>query len=423
VSGHTVASPLNAVIPVYCGEEAIARLIQHCQSRRLSRFLLVGDQNTYAVLGRRVEMALKERGWDVRTVVLHGPEVRADERRVFEVLFHADGEALTYVAVGSGTVTDIIRYASYCARNAFISLPTAPSVDGYASRGAALVMGGFKLTVPSHAPAAIFADLRTLCEAPRDMTAAGFGDMLGKYTALADWRLAALLLDEPYSVDIARRARRALLDCVEHAEEIGRASATGVARLMAGLLESGRCMAEFGSSRPASGAEHLLSHFWEMKRMQGRRPSMLHGAKVGVGTVLTAQRYERIRSLVWEGVAARLSVASPPDREDEIARIRTAYGPAADRVIADHRPFLEVMEASFGVLRRRIGDRWGEIQEIAASVPPAREVAGLLAQVGGPHDPQAIGLGEDEVQQALRLSRYLRRRFTVGTLGRVLGLW
>jgi glycerol-1-phosphate dehydrogenase [NAD(P)+] len=414
---------VNACIPIYCGREAIARLIRYCQSHQLDRFLLVGDQNTYPALGQRVETDLKELGWDVRTVVLSGAEVVADERRVFEVLYHAGGEERVYLAVGSGTITDLTRYASYCARNGFISLPTAPSVDAYASGGAALVVGGFKLTVPSHPPMAIFADLQTLCEAPRALIGAGFGDMVGKYTALADWKLAALLVDEPYDVDIARRARRALLDCVTHAEEIGRASAVGITTLMTGLLESGLCMMKAGNSRPASGAEHLFSHFWEMRGLQKCRPAIFHGVKVGVGTVLAAGRYEAVRGLTQEDATARLAHASLPAQEDEVARIKAVYGAAADRIIADHRPFLGMLERDFDALRRRIADRWEGIQEVAASVPPARRIADLLRQAGGPTTPQEIGLTEDEVGQALEFSRYLRNRFTVNTVGRLLGLW
>ena len=205
---------MKADYPTICSEDAIAQLIQYSQSHPVNRFLLVSDQNTYAALGQRVEAGLKDRNSDVRTVVLGGNEVIADEKRVFEVLFHADGEERTYLAVGSGTITDITRYASFCARNRFISLPTAPSVDAYTSGGAALVIDGFKKTAPCHAPAAVFADLRTLCEAPRDMIASGFGDLLGKYISLADWQLGRLLVDEPYSTQIAQRLRRALRDCV-----------------------------------------------------------------------------------------------------------------------------------------------------------------------------------------------------------------
>jgi len=414
---------MKSDLPIFIGQDVLTRLVPFCQSRGLQRFLLVADGNTYDALGRRVEASLKEQGWHVRTALLNGGEVLADERRVFDVLFHADGQKLTYLAVGSGTVTDITRYASYCARNPFISLPTAPSVDAYASGGAALTMGGYKLTVPGQAPLAILADLPTLRAAPHEMIAAGFGDMLGKYVSLADWRLGALLLDEAYDVEIAARTERALRDCVAQVSEIGSATEAGIMTLMRGLLESGLCMMALGSSRPASGSEHLLSHFWELRLMQEGLPALLHGAKVGVGTILAAQRYAAIRGLTRQDAVDRLAAASRPSQEEEIARIRRTYGTVAERIIANHLPFLERMEANAQTVRGRIGECWAEVQAIAAAVPPPHVIVDLLHRVGAPSDPQALGLSQDHVQQALQSSRYLRARFTVDTLGRLMGLW
>ena len=414
---------MKSDLPIFIDRDVLTRLVPFCQSRGLQRFLLVADGNTYDALGRRVEASLKEQGWQVRMALLNGGEVLADERRIFDVLFHADGQKLTYLAVGSGTVTDITRYASYCARNPFISLPTAPSVDAYASGGAALTMGGYKLTVPGQAPLAILADLPTLRAAPRDMIAAGFGDMLGKYVSLADWRLGALLLDEAYDVEIAARTERALRDCVAQVSEIGSATEAGIMTLMRGLLESGLCMMALGSSRPASGSEHLLSHFWELRLMQEGLPALLHGAKVGVGTVLAAQRYAAIRSLSRQEAVDRVAAASQPSQEEEIARMRRTYGTVAERIIANHLPFLERMEANAPTVRRRTGERWAEVQAIAASVPPPHVIVDLLQRVGAPSDPGALGLSRDHVQQGLGSSRYLRARFTVDTLGRLMGLW
>jgi glycerol-1-phosphate dehydrogenase [NAD(P)+] len=414
---------MNVDIPIYLGQETMAHLVGFCQTQRHNRFLLVADDNTYQALGRRVEATLREQGWDVSTASLNDKNVIADEVSVFDVLYHARGEQRTYLAVGSGTITDITRYASLCARNPFISLPTAPSVDAYASGGAALVMGGFKLTVPSHAPVAIFADLPTLCEAPSEMIAAGFGDMLGKYTSLADWKLGALLLDEAFSVEIVERAERALLDCVAHASEIGRVAQQGIRTLTEGLFESGLCMMDFGSSRPASGSEHLLSHFWEIRLLQQGRPAVLHGAKVGVGTVLAARRYQAVLNLSRQEAIERLAIARVPSLEDEISRIREAFGPVAGRIISNHQPFLDLLNANQEQLRHRIGERWAEIQTIAAAVPPAQELAGLLRKVGAPSEAGGLGFNEADVEQALGCAHYLRGRFTVHTLGRLLQLW
>ncbi|MBN1813335.1 MAG: sn-glycerol-1-phosphate dehydrogenase [Anaerolineae bacterium] len=410
-------------IPIYIGDKAIPEMIRYCRARSADRLLLVSDENTHAVLGTRAEAALKAQGWDVRTIVLDGAEVIADEEYIVRVLLAAGREERLYVAVGSGTITDIVRFCSHRTRNDFISLPTAPSVDGYTSIGAPLVVRRVKTTASAQPPVAIFADLPTLCAAPGEMIAAGFGDILGKVTSAADWRLGALLWDEPYDEEIAQRMLRALQACVDDAAEIAQASEAGITRLIEGLFETGLCMLDFGQTRPASGSEHHLSHFWEMKLLLERRPAILHGAKVGIGTIFAARRYEIVRSLGREEIARRLASASLPNRDAEIARIRQAYGPLANTVIETQRPFLEMTAADFETLRHRTIDNWDAVLEIATTVPPAQEIVRLLEQVGGPTTPQQLGLSEEEAQAALNHGHYLRARFTVAKLGHLMGLW
>jgi glycerol-1-phosphate dehydrogenase [NAD(P)+] len=410
-------------IPITIGEKAIPEMIRYCQEGNRDRFLLVSDENTHAVLGARAEVAIRAQGWDVKTVVLSGEEVIADEEYIVQVLLAAGREEWTYVAVGSGTITDITRFCSHRTRNDFISLPTAPSVDGYTSIGAPLVVRRVKTTALAQPPAAIFADLPTLCAAPREMIAAGFGDILGKSTSIADWRLGALLWDEPYDEKIARRTLCALQTCTDDVTEIAQASETGIARLIEGLFETGLCMLDFGQTRPASGSEHHLSHFWEMKLLLEHRPAVLHGAKVGIGTVFAARRYETVRSLSREEIAQRLASVNPPNRETEIARIRQVYGALADAIIETQRPFLEMSAANFKALKQRIIDNWDEVLEIAATVPPAQKIARLLEGVGGPTTPQQLGLDEEETQAALDHAHYLRARFTVAKFGYLMGLW
>ncbi|MFN2269851.1 MAG: iron-containing alcohol dehydrogenase, partial [Anaerolineae bacterium] len=182
-------------------------------------------------------------------------------------------------------------------------------------------------------------------------------------------------------------------------------------------------MLEFGETRIASGAEHHMSHYWEMKLLQENRPALLHGAKVGLGTIFAARRYDIVRGLSREEIVQRLANANPPDRKAEIACIRQFYGPQADQVIAVQRPFLEISESDFEALKQKIIDNWDEVQEIAATVPPAQEIAGLLEQVGGATTPQQLGLSDEETQAALNHGHYLRARFTVAKFGHMMGLW
>jgi glycerol-1-phosphate dehydrogenase [NAD(P)+] len=410
-------------LSLYIGENVIDQLIDYCNHHQLERFMLVADENTYPVLGQAVEAALIARRCEVKSVILSGREVIADEHYLVQVLLQADRSNWTYLAVGSGTITDIVRIISHRTKASFISLPTAPSVDGFTSIGAPLVVGGLKQTYSAQPPLAVLADLETLRTAPRPLIAAGLGDLLGKYTSLADWRLGQLLWDEPYSVEVARRARQSVEACAQQAEAIGRASAEAIRLLMEGLLESGLCMLEFGNSRPASGAEHHLSHYWEMKLLQEKRPAILHGAKVGVATVLVARRYQEIRQLTPDQVAERLKAVPFPDRQQEIRQIETGYPPAVARqIMVDHAPFLELTAPAYEQLQQKIVAHWSAIQEIAASVPAPQMLIELLRQVDGPTEPAMLGLAEQEVRQARQYSHYLRNRFTVMKLSRMLGL-
>ena len=230
---------MTAQIHYTIGQQTIPNLLQYCTDHQLTQFTMVADDNTYPVLGEAVARALTGQGYDVKTIVLSGPEVIANEHFIMQVLVQADTQNRTYLSVGSGTLTDITRFVSHRTKADFISIPTAPSVDGFASIGAPLVIDGLKQTVLGQPPIAIFADLPTLCASPPEMIASGFGDLLGKYTSLADWELGHLLWDEPYNAQIAKNFRTAVDACVVHADAIGKTSPEGIKSLMDGLVECG----------------------------------------------------------------------------------------------------------------------------------------------------------------------------------------
>lgn len=409
-------------LAVTIDDQAVAHLVDFCRAQALNKLFMVADKHTYAALGKAVQQALRGAGCDLKEVIFTNEEVVADAAHVFDVLVEADRQERTYIAVGSGTLTDITRFASHRTKTSFISVPTAPSVDGFASIGAPLIIHGVKITVNCHAPIAVFADIDTLARAPRAMIAAGFADMLGKLTSVADWRIGRLLWGEPYDEEIAARTLAAVQICVDNVGAIGAGAPAGIARLMDALLESGYCMLDFGSSRPASGAEHHYSHYWEMKLLREGRPAILHGAKVGVATVLVAGLYDRIRQLSRAEVADLLEASIWPTRAEELARITAAYGGLAAEVAAGQESFLGLDEAGVEQLKRKILAHWDEIQAIAAQVPPAETIAALLATVGGPTTADNLGFDAAERELAIANGHYLRDRFTSRKLVRVLGL-
>lgn len=407
----------------HCSENALAEAIAFCQQKNYLRFTLVSDTNTYAVLGERVEQLFNSQGWSVNSIILEGREVIADECTLDETLNRSGEHPGVFLAVGSGTLTDITRYSSHKKETAFISFPTAPSVDGFASSGAPIIIQGYKQTVQCHPPQAIFADLPTLCKAPKAMIAAGLGDMLGKYTALADWKLAQIVMNDPYQEAIAKRVAKALQLCVETSPQLYQADPVSITHVMNGLVESGICMALAGNSRPASGSEHHVSHYWEMLLLQQGRPAVLHGAKVGIGAILIAKRWEQIRRLNRADVERRLTSAQMLNSQKEKDIIKSAYPVNSEAIFSGQSAYLSMSEEEFARLKKNILGNWVAISKIASAVPAPEIILSLLKNVSAPTRVEEIGMDSQDESNALRYAHYLRSQFTVSKLGRLLALW
>lgn len=409
-------------LPVVIAPDALPALIEFLHSRQLTALNLVADANTWRALGQRASQALAAAGIDARPLLLAGDEVTPDEQTIVELLLAAGREQRPYLAVGSGVITDVTRFASYCTGNDFICLPTAPSVDAYTSTGSSLILRGLKQSIYSQAPVAVFADLDTLCAAPRPMIAAGFGDVVAKFTSVADWKLATLLWDGPYDAAVARRMEAARDRCMAQVDLVGAARPEGIHSLIDALIEAGLCMLAFGGSQPAGQSEHYISHYLEMKLVREGRKPVLHGAKTGMATVIVARYYQQMREMSRADAAQRLAASRRPDRAQEIARIRLAYGDLTDSVVAEQAPFLDWSEGEYDRLKARILDRWTEVRAVAAEVPAPAVLADLLQRAGGTADPAALGLGAEEMALAEGAGHYVRNRFTAMKLSRVLGL-
>ncbi len=407
---------------LYVGDGIGSELIRVCHQQGFTRFLLVADGNTYAALGKAAESVLQSQGWEVSSVVLVGPEVRADADHIFDVLLRSDPMPHAYVAVGSGTLTDISRFCSHRLGLPFLSLPTAASVDGFTSIGAPLVIRDFKRTISCQGPMAIFADLGVLSAAPQRLTAAGVGDLLGKFTAVADWRLGHILRGERYNEAIAQRSLRAVQSLIPRIAQVGHGDREGVRRLFEGLVETGLCMLDFGGSAPASGAEHHMAHFWEMRLLWQHRPAQLHGAGVGYGCYLSAQWYDALRAMSRDEAAAHLERARRWERGWQEEEMRQVFGSVVDEVIHEQASFLSYTARSWGRLKQHILDNWDELQAVAAQVPSSAQLREWLQIAGASVSPQELGLTTEDVTLARQYAHYLRNRFTIAKLRLLLGI-
>jgi glycerol dehydrogenase-like iron-containing ADH family enzyme len=189
-------------LPIYIGKDVIANLIQHCDGQKLGRFTLVADQNTYPILGKSVEAALRQHRFDVNTIVLAGREII-----VRRVLHHAGPcpRDQRRARLSGCRLRHAHRHRTFCQpQNEIVIHFDSDSFFGKwsSSASSSLAIGRMKQTISAHSRIAIFADLPTLCAASRAMIAAGFGDMLGKFTALADWGLGHLCGTNPTTKEL-----------------------------------------------------------------------------------------------------------------------------------------------------------------------------------------------------------------------------
>jgi glycerol-1-phosphate dehydrogenase [NAD(P)+] len=357
---------------------AFAEAAFFVKNKAIKHAFLIADENTFNAVGKQFSQHLSEDNIGFSVCLIQpdlNNDVVADEKSLVQALLEMPQEADVIIAVGAGTLHDIARFTSAKTGVPFISVPTAPSVDGFTSLGAPLIIRGVKTTFQMTAPIALFADLAVLKASPQKMIAAGFGDMLAKYTSLVDWKFGHLVKGEPYCPLVAKITREALESCIEKVEKISRGDEEGIQILIEALIKSGLAMLLFGQSHPASGGEHHLSHYWEMEFLQQNRPAVLHGAKVGVSTSLLADIYKK----------EFIEFITDPERVASLA---------------DHEYKKNIIENS------------QEIISLYSEIPSSSQLGGLLAKLGGATMPEQLGIDDDLVKSSLSEAHKLRNRFT-----------
>lgn len=215
-----------------------------------------------------------------------------DEATLAVVDSAIDTETQVIIAVGAGVINDICKYISFKHNLPYMIVATAPSMDGYASVGAALILKGMKVTLNGHVPRWIVADTNVLKDAPIDMIRAGVGDVLGKLSCLNDWKLSHIINDEYFCQQIYDMVMEEVNACKKDISLYLKRDPDCMGRLMKSLVVVGIAMAYVGNSRPASGSEHHLSHFYEIVNIMKNHDYFAHGIDVAYSTVITSHLRE-----------------------------------------------------------------------------------------------------------------------------------
>ena len=384
------------------------------------RAKIVADETTWRVAGERVLAILRAAGVDCAEPLIFParpqPYADTDFLARTRAAIEAEGPDGRAVAVGAGTLNDLCKRASTELERPYMCVATAASVDGYASYGAPITKEGFKKTWPCAAPLAIVADSEILLTAPRELTASGYADLAAKVPSGADWIIADALEEVPIRPDIWATTQTPLRDWVADPAGLAAGDAKAMGKLFPGLAMTGFAMQTMHDSRPASGAEHLFSHCWEMHhilRPDGTAPS--HGDKVGIGSLCTTHMMESFFAKPFTAADIDAAVAAYPSWEKREAFIRTQFEPGLmlDEVLAaskaKHRT-PEALRAKLNLLVSKWDDLAARVKE---QLYPFAELRARLAAAGCPVTPEGIGVKAADVHVTALRAQIIRNRYTI----------
>lgn len=378
---------------------AIDRLAESCV--KYSGILLISDANTYAAAGERVYSVLS--GKISENLILGKPDelIIPNEERIAEIESVLDADIDLIIGVGSGVINDLCKHVSFKKDLPYYIIATAPSMDGYASVGSALILGGMKVTLNARPPKAIIAEPSVLASAPLDMIKAGYGDIIGKFSCLGDWRLSALINGEYFCQRVYDLTYEMAERVKDLAEGVRERDPESVASLMEALVAVGIAMSFVGNSRPASGSEHHLSHFFEITGILDGKEYLAHGIDVVYSAVATA----RLREKMLAGSPKRREF----DRDAWEKALHRIYSTSADGIIAlqDKLGWYEKDDSNV------IYAKWDEICKIMSEMPSSEEFIQMINAVGLDFSEFEALYGKEKIADALLYAKDLKDRYTV----------
>ena len=396
--GMTHLCPIDSVIIKKNACEDLAALTESYKN-----ILLVADTNTYSVCGDKVKSAIGAKITDTLIYERCGVLV-PDEVAIGEMDSRVTDATDLIVGIGSGVINDLCKIVSFNHKIPYYIVATAPSMDGYASKGSALILDGMKVTLNADVPKAIIADTEVLANAPVDMIRAGYGDIIGKYSCLNDWKLSTLVNGEYMCERVWQTTYDVVERTVELADGINERTADAIGALMEALVAVGILMAYVGNSRPASGSEHHLSHYFEIVGIVRGEEYLPHGIDVCCSAIETAKLREELIAIEDLG-----DVEYTFNKEKYESEVRRIYGKIADEVLA-----LQEKYGLYGKDRVKIyKEKWSEIRKLLAEAPTAARMTELVEKIGLSYDSFRTLYGKEKLDDAMLYAKDLKDRYTV----------
>lgn len=373
------------------------------------KIFVVADKNTELVAGKLVTGILEKNKLDFKYICLHGnPQILPNEEytEILEQICPKDSDFI--LGVGSGVINDLCKYLAFKKQIKCGIVGTAPSMDGYASNSSAMELQGIKTTVYTTAPSLIICDINIIKKAPFEMISAGFGDMIAKIISIADWKIANIITGEYYCEETAQMMQSICHNLINEVKEIRELKECAIQNMTEGLIMSGIASLFTGTSRPASGMEHTISHLLEMFALaEGKRPA-LHGLQVGYGVREALSLYQKMENFKIP------SSFAPFNEETWETNMKRVFKSQANALIQNALREKRNTAKSIAERRTRIIKNWKPIKEIIRSVNSEADlIISALDYMNIPNLNGLLRLGytEEEAKNALYYSKDLRKRY------------
>jgi glycerol-1-phosphate dehydrogenase [NAD(P)+] len=348
------------------------------------------------------------------TLYNFGNSPAPDEKAVGSAFMHMPYGADAIISVGSGVLNDIGKIVAAAAGKLYVIVATAPSMDGYASATSSMARDGLKVSINSKCPDVIIGDADVLATAPMRMKLSGLGDMIAKFSAIAEWRIANIILGEYYCENVAELIRTALRRCIAAADKLLLGDADAANAVFEGLVLGGAAMNLAGCSRPASGCEHYISHIVDMRALEFGTEEEPHGIQCAAATLICARIADRLRGYKPDKEKA-LSYAAGFDKNAWFERLRKLLGSAAESMIKqdskekkyDKDKHAERIEAIISNIDRIYA-------VMSEELPPEKELTALFDKIG--LDKTLTALDPELLPEVLRASKDIRDKYVISRL-------
>ncbi len=379
-------------------------------------FRVVADTTTWKVAGDEVQKQMERAGIACSSPFVF-PESRpyAEYGNVEKLEEALRADQAIPVVVGSGTLNDLTKLASSLANRPYMCVATAASMDGYTAFGASITYQGAKQTFSCPAPEAVLADIEIIRKAPAAMTASGYADLFAKIVAGADWILADALGNEPIEPKAWSIVQDGLKDALADPRGAKEGEASAITSLMEGLILGGFAMQWSRTSRVASGAEHMLSHLWNMEHHTHHGETPSHGFQVGIATLAISRLYEKVLQTPLENLNVEACCRQWPEWSELETEIDQIFGNSDFRdIVWKHSNDKYLTRDELAMQLEKLKSIWPGLKtRLTGQLLPSQSVRDRLIAVGAPTEPEEIGISRERMKDSFRKAWFIRSRFTV----------